>query len=93
MGRGRPARARLARRLALQQRVDSVNIASGVWRPKKHKAVARAAHQAWRALYKQRGGRVWLRHEKHAKSLWAPTADDLAARGLNGETVSLLGAD
>ena len=59
--RGRDPRARDTPIVLHYSNKYSVNIASGVWRPKKHKAVARAAHQAWRALYKQRGGRVWLR--------------------------------
>ena len=37
-------------------------IAAGVWKPKKHKAMAERARQAWKRLKSHKGGQVWIRH-------------------------------
>ena len=39
-------------------------IASGTWRAKKHKAMAAEARAARKALKRQIGGQLWLRHVK-----------------------------
>ena len=40
----------------------AANVATGVWRPKKHKLMADEARGAWAALKRARNGRVWIQH-------------------------------
>ena len=58
-------------------------IASGAWKPKKHKEAAEDARRAWRAAWHSTNGRLWLQrrkrggHELHV-------ADVLASKGARG---------
>ena len=60
-------------------------IASGTWKAKKHKAMAAEARAAWKALKRQIGGQLWLRHVmKPGEHQWARVANVLAGRGKQG---------
>ena len=62
-------------------------IASGVWRPKKHKDAAAVAHQAWKRLKALRGQRLYLQHAhwRHPRDGgWLREAGGLALRGKRG---------
>ena len=60
-------------------------IASGTWRAKKHKAMAAEARAAWKALKRQIGEQLWLRHVvKPGEHQWARGANVLAGRGKQG---------
>ena len=62
-------------------------IASGVWRPKKHKDAAAVAHQAWKRLKALRGQRLYLQHahRRHPRDGgWLREAGGLALRGKRG---------
>ena len=60
-------------------------IASGTWKAKKHKAMAAEARTAWKALKRQIGGQLWLRHVmKPGEHQWARVANVLAGRGKQG---------
>ena len=60
-------------------------IASGTWKAKKHKAMAAEARAAWKALKRQVGEQLWLRHVmKPGGHQWARGANVLAGRGKQG---------
>ena len=60
-------------------------IASGTWKAKKHKAMAVEARTAWKALKRQIGGQLWLRHVmRPGEHQWARVANVLAGRGKQG---------
>ena len=60
-------------------------IASGTWKAKKHKAMAAEARAAWKALKRQVGEQLWLRHVvKPGEHQWARGANVLAGRGKQG---------
>ena len=60
-------------------------IASGTWKAKKHKAMAAEARTAWKALKRQIGEQLWLRHVmKPGEHQWARVANVLAGRGKQG---------
>ena len=60
-------------------------IASGTWKAKKHKAMAAEARAAWKALKRQVGEQLWLRHVmKPGEHQWARGAHVLAGRGKRG---------
>ena len=64
----------------------AAHIATGVWRPKKHKDMAAAAQRGWARLKKSKEGRVWMEHVKgHSGHEWNTLADRLAERGRLGE--------
>ena len=44
----------------------AANIASGVWRPKKHNAMAEEARCAWAALKRAKPRGVWMQHGRGA---------------------------
>ena len=57
-------------------------IAAGVWRPKKHKAMAERARQAWKRLKSHKGDQLWIRHadRRHPRDgTWLTVATRLAA--------------
>ena len=57
-------------------------IASGTWKAKKHKAMAAEARAAWKALKRQVGEQLWLRHVvRPARRALPSTAGRGAARG------------
>ena len=57
-------------------------IASGTWKAKKHREMAREARDAWLALKQTIGKRLWLRHAKgHSGHHYNDIADALATRG------------
>ena len=64
-------------------------IATGTWKAKKHKAMAAAAHSAWKRLRRQRHGEVWILHEP-ATVWWARRARGLAEAGKAGEDISVV---
>ncbi|MDC0526141.1 hypothetical protein OAO87_03985 [bacterium] len=62
-------------------------IASGVWKPKKHKDAAALAHQAWKRLKKRRGERLFLQHAHRGHprdGRWLCAAAGLALAGKRG---------
>ena len=61
-------------------------VATGLWKPRKHKEMAAEAKRAWEQLRKQRNGEVYIQHAPAAQQ-WATRAADLAARGKAGEQV------
>ena len=64
----------------------AAHIATGVWRPKKHKAAAAEAVKAW-AVLKGQGRGLWLKHVKgHSGHRWNDRADRLADAGRSGQT-------
>ena len=69
-------------------RYDSMyaaHIATGVWRAKKHKAMAEEARQEWTRLKRATGGRLWMAHVRgHSGHEWNDLADRLAERGRQG---------
>ena len=62
----------------------AANVATGLWRPRKHKPMAAAAQSAFRALRTQREGEVWIEYVNPTQSRAAEAAR-LAARGKAGE--------
>ena len=75
-------------------RYDSVYaamIASGTWRPKAHRALAREAQEAWSDLYATTGGQLWLRHVRgHRGHVWNTRADKLANDGRQGRRLFVM---
>ena len=69
----------------------AANVATGLWKPRKHRPMAAAAQRAFNALRKQTGGAVWLQHAPIAHP-WASAAQGLAARGKAGENSQVLDA-
>ena len=77
-----------------------VNIASGTWRPGKHKAMAQKAQRVWKALYRSRPGEVWIRHTPlkirknragrvlNGSAIWMKQAEALAQLGRAGLKVN-----
>ena len=65
-------------------------IATGVWQPKKHKAMAEKARQAWKRLKRQKGERLWIQHA-HQHSVrdggWLREASHRAAEGKHGASM------
>ena len=65
-------------------------IATGVWKPKKHKAMAEKARQAWKRLKRQKGERLWIQHA-HLHSVrdggWLGEALHRAAEGKHGASM------
>ena len=60
-------------------------IASGAWKPKKHKEAAEDARRAWRAAWHSTNGRLWLqRRKQNAHALHIHVADVLASKGARG---------
>ena len=60
-------------------------IATGVWKAKKHKALAEEARSAWRSLHAKLRGRLWTKHVKgHSGDNWNNRADRLANEGRAG---------
>ena len=64
-------------------------VATGLWKPRKHKEMAAKAKRAWEQLRQQRDGTVYIQHAPAAQQ-WAAKAADLAARGKTGEQVYML---
>ena len=65
-------------------------IATGVWKPKNHKAMAEKARQAWKRLKRQKGERLWIQHA-HLHNVrdggWLGEALHRAAEGKHGARV------
>ena len=62
-------------------------IATGVWKPKKHKGVAEKTRQAWKRLKRQKGERLWIQHActRHTRDgYWVQAARGLALEGKRG---------
>ena len=60
-------------------------IATGVWKAKKHKAMAEEARAAWRQLHVKLRGRLWAAHVKgHSGDVFNDWADALATKGRAG---------
>ena len=60
-------------------------IASGAWKPKKHKEAAEDARRAWRAAWHSTNGRLWLqRRKQNEHALHIHVADVLASKGARG---------
>ena len=80
--------ARLNHRGPALMRYDSTyaaHVASGIWKPKKHKAMAAQAVKEW-AARRRRGDGLWLKHVKgHSGHRWNNRADRLADAGRAGE--------
>ena len=76
-GRGAPAIIRYTNEYA-------ANVATGLWRPRKHRPMAAAAQLAFRTLRERRGGNVWIEHVKQDQR-WAAMARDHATRAKGGE--------
>ena len=72
-------------------RYDSMyaaHIATGIWKAKKHKPMARAARQAWARLKRSKEGRAWMKHVRgHTGNQWNERADRLADQGRGGKSV------
>ena len=62
----------------------AANVATGLWRPRKHRPMAAAAQLAFRTLRARRRGNVWIEHVRQDQR-WATMARSLAARGKGGE--------
>ena len=69
----------------------AANVATGVWRAKKHKQAAEAARRAWGTLRRQQRNRVWMSHTATASPLhgrWLKQAEEAAtAARLTGARV------
>ena len=64
----------------------AARIATGAWKARKHKAMAEEAQQAWTALKRANGGRVWMRHVPSTDGRHRAGAN-LAVRGKAGESI------
>ena len=61
-----------------------INIAAGLWKPKKHQAAAAQAIKLW-ADVRWRQPNLWLKHVKgHSNHRWNERADRLADAGRAG---------
>ena len=69
----------------------AAHIATGIWKAKKHKPMARAARQAWARLKRSKEGKVWMAHVRgHRGNRWNERADKLASQGrTSGKTIKL----
>ena len=66
-------------------------VSSGVWkgRSKKNRALVLMAQEAWKIAWKEKRGRLWIRHVKgHSGHEWNDMADALAADGRCGKSWS-----
>ena len=69
-------------------------VSSGVWkgRSKKNRALVLVAQEEWKLTWKEKRGRLWIRHVKgHSGHEWNDMADALADEGRRGTSPSNAG--